>query len=156
MFHSLKDVIPDTITIKTHTKWKIQPINENSSLGKQIKYYRRLADIKQTDLSLKLGYSRDALHHIENKEMKLIDINLIKAVIEELNIKDKVNINDDYIAFLLDNPCKTIFILRQKMNLSRQEFAKVLDVSSTSVRRWECGNTNISRIMFEKLKKCMS
>ncbi len=145
LFDKLKDKLDTEITLKTHAVWKIPQINENSTLGQQIKYYRRIANIKQTDLCLKLGYTRQALHHIENREMKLIDINLIKDVIKELDIADKININDDYIAFLLDNPSKKIFELRKKMNLTRPKFADLINVSMTSVKRWENGNSNISR-----------
>ena len=42
------------------------------------------------------------------------------------------------------------------MNLTRQEFANMLEVSITSVRRWENGNSHISRNKYDKLKKCMS
>jgi len=153
MFLSLKDVIPTTIIIPTHTRNIVKSINKNSTLGEQIKYYRRRANIKQTDLSLKLGYSRDALRHIENEEMKLVDINLIKGIIDELNIADKININDDYIHFLLGNPRETIIDLRREMNLTLRSFANMLDVSATSVKRWECGNSLMSRAKFEQLKK---
>jgi len=156
MFCTLKDSIPSTITISTRPRRNIEPINKNSTLGEQLKYYRRMADINQTDLCEKLGYSKDALQHTENREMKLIDINLLKAVIKYLNIENKININDDYISFLLDNPYEKIINIRQSMNLTRQEFANMLDVSITSVRRWELGNSNITRTKFEQLKKCMS
>ena len=156
LFYKLKDIIPNTITLGTHTIRKVEPINENSTLGEQIKYFRRLADIKQTDLSLKLGYSRDALHHIENREMKLLDINLIKAVIEELDIADKIRINDDYITFLLDNPHEKIRAMRKNANLSIRKFADMIGVNPTSVKRWEYGKSNISRKQFDIFKKCMS
>lgn len=156
MFYELKDALPYEVIIKTHAKWKVPTIDKNSSLGEQIKYYRRLANIKQKDLSLKLGYTRQALHHIENMEMKLLDINLIKDVIKELDIEDKININDDYIIFLLDNPHQTIIFLRKKLKLTRPKFAEMLGCSITSIKRWENGNTLISRAKFEQLKKCMS
>lgn len=156
IFYELKDIIPTTITIRTHTKRILKPIDENSTLGEQIKYYRMQQDIKQTDLSFKLGYSRDALHHIENREMKLIDVNLIKDVIKELDIKDKIIINDDYVEFLLNSPCERLLNIRQNMNMTRQQFADMLDVSITSVRRWERGNSHISRNKYNKLKRCMT
>lgn len=156
LFYDLQDKIQTTITIRTHTKRILKPIDENSTLGEQIKYYRMQQDIKQTDLSLKLGYSRDALHHIENKEMKLIDVNLIKDVIKELDIKDKIIINDDYVEFLLNSPCERLLDIRQNMNMTRQQFADMLDVSITSVRRWERGNSHISRNKYNKLKRCMT
>lgn len=127
-------------------------LTKNSSIGKQIKYYRKLANLKQEDLSLKLGCSKDALQHIENREMKLVDINLLKKIIKDLDIEDKININDDYIKFLLNNPCKTIYKIRNELGLSRKEFSEILDVSITSIRRWELGNSHISRSKYNKLK----
>lgn len=122
-------------------------------MGEQIKYYRSIDDIKQTDLGLKLNFHRSTLNHLENKDMKLVNVELIKGVIEELRIKDKININDDYIAFLLDNPCEKILSIRKKKKLTRQQFADLLGVSDTSIRRWELGNSHISRKKFERLKK---
>ena len=46
--------------------------------------------------------------------MKLVNVELIKGVIKELGIEDKININNDYISFLLDNPCKKILSIRKK------------------------------------------
>lgn len=133
----------------------VPKINKNSTLGQQIKHYRRYKNIKQTDLSIKLGFERSALHNLENYPTKLVNVNLIKGIIEELGIKDKLKINDDYITFLLDNPCDKITAIRNELNLTRQQFADMLDVNITSVRRWELGNCHISRAKYEQLKRCM-
>lgn len=122
-------------------------------MGEQIKYYRSIDDIKQVDLSKKLNFHDSTIKHLENKEMKLVNVNLIKGVIEELGIKDKISINDDYISFLLDNPCEKILDIRKKKKLSRQKFADLMGVSDTSVRRWELGNSHISRKKYERLKQ---
>lgn len=47
LFDKLKDKLETEITLKTHAVWKIPQIDENSTIGQQIKYYRRLANIKQ-------------------------------------------------------------------------------------------------------------
>lgn len=141
--------------IKTNTRRQLKPINKKSTVGEQIKYYRMLKDIKQTDLSLKLGYELGAICNLENNDLKLVNVDLIKGVICELEIEDKIIINDDYINFLLNNPCEQIIRIRKGLNISRQKFADMLDVSLTSVRRWERGNCHISRSKYEKLKKSM-
>ena len=102
-------------TLTTHTCRQVEPITSKSTLGEQIKYYRSIDDIKQTDLGIKLNFHRSTLNHLENKDMKLINVELIKGIIEELNIQDKININDEYISFLLDNPCDKIIEARQKL-----------------------------------------
>lgn len=156
MFDKLKYKLETEITLKTHAKWKIPQIDENSTLGEQIKYYRRLANIKQTDLCLKLGCDRGVLDHLENRELKLVNIKLIKDVIKELNIEDKIIINDDYIAFLLDNPIKTILDFRKKNNFKRVDLAKMLDKDISVIKKWETGKSQMTRASYNKLKKCMS
>ena len=47
--------------------------------------------------------------------------------------------------------CPACRVLEKK--LTRQQFADLLGVSDTSVRRWELGNSHISRKKFEGLKK---
>ena len=99
LFDKLNDNLETEVTLKTHTKWKIPQPDKNSIIGQQIKYYRKLANIKQTDLCLKLGYDRCVLDHLENRELKLVNVKLIKNIIKELDIEDKIVMNDDYIAF---------------------------------------------------------
>ena len=84
--------------------------------------------------------------------MKLVNVELIKGIIEELYIQDKININDEYISFLLDNPCNKIIQARQKLKLSRKDFATLIGVDKSSERRWELGNHHISRKKYERLK----
>lgn len=156
LFCKLKDKLDAEVTLKTHAIWKIPQINENSTLGEQIKYYRRLANIKQADLCLKLGCDRGVLDHLENRELKLVNIKLIKDIIKELDIVDKININDDYIAFLLDNPIQTILDFRKKNNLKQIDLAKMLDKDISVIKKWETGKSQMTRASYDKLKKCMS
>lgn len=156
LFDKLKDKLDTEIIIHTSPTWKIPRINENSTLGEQIKYYRRLANIKQTDLCLKLGCDRGVLDHLENRKLKLVNINLIKDIIKELNIEDKIIINDDYIAFILDNPSKTILDFRKENNLKRIDLARMLDKDISVIKKWETGKSQMTRASYNKLKKCMS
>ena len=105
---------------------------------------------------MKLGYGKDCIRCLENRELKLVDIDLINAVIEELNIRDKIRINDEYINFLLGDPQKAISGFRKRENLTKQELADMLGVWKSSIRAWETGKTLISRAKFEQLKRCMS
>ncbi len=156
LFNKLKDKLDTEITLKTHAKWKIPQIDKNSTIGQQIKYYRRLANIKQTDLCLKLGCNRGVLDHLENRELKLVNVKLIKDIVKELDIENKIVMNDDYIAFLLDNPIQTILDFRKKNNLKRIDLAKMLDKDISVIKKWETGKSQMTRASYNKLKKCMS
>ena len=156
LFYKLQKKIDTELIIHTLPNWKIPKINENSTLGEQIKYYRRLANVKQGDLCKKLGCDRGVLDHLENRELKLVNIKLIKDIIKELNIEDKIVINDDYIAFLLDNPIKAILDFRKKNNLRRIDLARMIDKDISVIKRWENGKSQMTRASYNKLKKCMS
>lgn len=156
LFYKLKDKLDAEVTLKTHAVWKIPQIDENSTLGEQIKYYRRLANIKQTDLCLKLGCDRGVLDRLENRELKLVNVKLIKDVIKELDIEDKIVINDDYIGFLLDNPIQTLLDFRKKNNLKQIDLAKMLGKSLSVVKSWETGKAQITRTSYNKLKRFFS
>lgn len=149
----INKIIPLTFKLKTHTKRQLKPINKNSSLGEQIKYYRMLLDIRQIDLAFKLGVEVSTLKNIENREPKAVNLKLIKQILDELNIQDKVKINDDYISFLLDNPSVKIKEIRNSLGMNRQKFADLLGVYISSIKKWENGKTQISRKKYEKLKE---
>ena len=152
LFDKLKDKLDVSITLKTHAKWKIPQINGNTTLGEQIKYYRRLANIKQTDLCLKLGCDRGVLDRLENRELKLVNVKLIKDIIKELDIEDKIVMNDNYIAFLLDNPSRTILDFRKKNNLKRIDLARMLGKSVSVIKNWETGKSQMTRASYNRLK----
>ena len=152
VFEQIRDSFDANIVFRTQPTWKNPPINENSSLGEQIRYYRRAANIKQTDLCKKLGCTRSTLNSLENDKLKVISIETLKAVLHELHIEDKVIVHDDYIRFLLSGSAKKIFTLRKSMNMTRTEFADWLGISFTAVKHWENGYNIISRGMYEKIK----
>lgn len=155
LFDKLKDKLETEVTLKTHAVWKIPQINENSTLGEQIKYYRRLANIRQTDLCLKLGCDRGVFNRLENKELKLVNVKLIKDIIKELDIADKIVINDDYIAFLFDNPSQTILDFRKKHNLKQVDLARMLGKSVSVIKNWESGKSQLTRASYDKLKSIL-
>ena len=155
LFDKLKDKLETSITLKTHAVWKISQINENSTIGQQIKYYRRLANIKQTDLCLNLGCDRGVLDHLENRELKIVNVKLIKDIIKELDIEDKIVMNDDYIAFLLDNPIQTILDFRKNNNLKQIDLAKMLETSLSAIKNWETGKSQMTRASYNKLKNIL-
>ena len=69
-----------SFTLTTHTCRQVKPITAESTLGEQIKYYRSIDDIKQTDLGVKLNFHRSTINHLENRDMKLVNVELIKGI----------------------------------------------------------------------------
>lgn len=72
----IKDKLNFKYEVKVDNPIILNPIDENSSFGVQIKYYRKLLRIEQQDLADK--YRSIYFYCIENK------------VYKQLNIKDKI------------------------------------------------------------------
>lgn len=54
----IKDKVQMKYEIKVEKPVIVEPIDENSSFGEQIKYHRKLLRIEQQDLADKLGIDR--------------------------------------------------------------------------------------------------
>lgn len=63
---------------------------------------------------------------------------------------------DDYSRFLYDEPVDQIRCARERLGLSRREFAKLIGVGEKSVRDWEMGRKKVSKKSWEKLKDYLS
>ena len=155
LFENLKNELDTKIVINIPPVWKMPKITENSTIGEQIKYYRRLANVKQSDLCEKIGCERGALMCLENKDIKLANTNVIKGVIKELNIENKIIINDDYVSFTLNNPSKEIVNFRKKNKLKVIDLSKMIKTETSVIKRWESGKAQITRKSYDKLKKYM-
>lgn len=153
--NKLRNELDTPITKHTTPTWKIPVIDENSGIGQQIKYYRRILNVKQTDLCAKLGCKRGVLNQLENREIKLINIDIIQGILKELNIEDKINMNDDYIAFILNNPSETIVNFRNNNNLKISDLSKMIKTNVNVIKKWEKGTEQITRNSYNKLKSCM-
>ena len=157
IFKKLKNIYNSKVQYKLSPTWNIPNIsNDEHNIGSKIKHIRRKYNIKQSELASAIGYNVQSIRTIENYDIKLINTDLLIKIIKELEKYEKIDINDEYISFIINDPCKKIRDIRKSLNLSRQEFANKINTSITSVRRWENGSNNISRKMYERLKKCMS
>lgn len=156
LFNKLSNTITPCITLKTHASWRVPKIDENSTFGQQIKYYRRLANIKQTDICSQIGCDRIVLRHLENEHLEFVNIKLLKQILKILNIENIITINDEYIAFLLDNPAQKLRQYRKDNGLSGKDFAQKIGVNIKNYRIWEQQKGNPSRSNFNKLKEILN
>lgn len=152
IINMIKDKLNLKYEVKVDNPIILNPIDENSSFGEQIKYYRKLLRIEQQDLADKLNIDRYTLYCIENKVYKqLFSPDIILKIIEELNIKDKIIWNDNYIEFVLYGRGNRIREFRKKENISRYELALKLNVQYGTIKKWENNTAIISRHKFNEL-----
>lgn len=129
------------------------PMVNNASVGSQIKYYRELKGITQEELGKAVGISKYTIRRIENQEMLLVNLPLLDKLVAYLEIKDKINYEDDYLRFIKNNPVSQIKAYRKKKNITMYQLSIILNTSYGTVKRWESGKQTISRKCFERLKE---
>lgn len=152
------NLINDTYTLFVKDDIKTINIDENSTLGNQIKYARQLKGITQEELARTLGVDSCTIKQIENKTYKqLHSTTIITNIIDYLDIRDKIKINDDYLEFILKKKQHEIFDFRIKYNIALIDFANMIDVYPKTIIKWEKDQSTISRKKFEKyieIKNC--
>lgn len=156
IFNKIKNKTKLTYTYNLHANRQLPKLNKQSTIGTKIKYYRRLANIKQEDLASKLNVSRDSIMAIENRKKYFYDVELLNRVVDILDIRDKLKKSNTYEGFILNNPSEQIKSYRLENKLSRNELASKLNVYYSTVLLWEKGRILMNKdnyIKFSKLKK---
>lgn len=97
IFTSVSNILKTNANIKDNYKYPIKQyidpieINESSSIGDQIKYYRQLRGIQQKDVAKLIDINRYTMYQLENKEYKqLYDKKNLQDVISFLDIEDTI------------------------------------------------------------------
>lgn len=123
---------------------------KGTSFGSQIKYYRVLKGMNQEELAKAVGMTKHGIRHIENDEMRLVNLSLLDKLVAYLNIEDKIQY-DDYIQFIKNNPAAQIKAYRKKKNITMYELSNLLNTDYTTVKRWEGGKSVLSKESYKKL-----
>lgn len=148
------NLINDTYTLFVKDDIKTINIDENSTLGNQIKYARQLKRITQEELARTLGVDSCTIKQIENKTYKqLHSTTIITNIIDYLDIRDKIKINDDYLEFILKKKQHEIFDFRIKYNIALIDFANMIDVYPKTIIKCEKDQSTISRKNLKNISK---
>lgn len=133
-----------TIILKIKSR-KLSKIKKDKSFGNRLKYHRIKKGLTQTELANRLNISRDVILNLENKDKQLYNVKIIKDILSIIDEDKKIEINDDYLNFVLNNPGQKIRLYREKYNLNKNEFAQLIGVSRKTVRCWENESNVISK-----------
>ena len=130
-------------------------IDDASSFGKQINYFRKLKNIRAKDMAKALNIGYSTILRIENdnfnRKLNHQSIIILNKIIDYMDIRDKLNFsNNDYLNFILNKQSSTIAELKEK--IGRIKLAKKLKVSADSVTRWINNEVVISKENYAKLK----
>lgn len=136
----------------------MEEINDETSIGKQIKYFRKINNTRITDMAVKLGIGYNTIVRLEeqsdNRNLNHKSIQIINKIINYLDIRDKLNFsNNEYLDFILNKQSSAIKELKDK--IGRMEIANELNVTPDSVNRWIASDIVISRKHYHQIKKML-
>ncbi len=122
-----------------------------------IEYYRRLAGIKQRDLSEALGVSHAAISQWE-KGSRVPDLTTIIKLSELLNAPADflLDLNKEYGDTYGKAGSNRLGYYRKKANLTQDDVAEKLGVSKAAVSLWECGKVIPTEDTLYKLSRIYS
>ena len=130
-------------------------IDDASSFGKQINYFRKPKNIRAKDMAKALNIGYNTILRIENdnfnRKLNHQSIIILNKIIDYMDIRDKLNFsNNDYFDFILNKQPSIIAELKEK--IGRIKLAKELKVSADTVTRWINNEVVISKENYAKLK----
>ena len=140
------------------TSFNMEEINDETSIGKQIKYFRKINNIRITDMAEELEIGYNTIVRLEeqsdNRNLNHKSIQIINKIIDYLDIRDKLNFsNNEYLDFILNKQSSAIKELKDK--IGRMEIANELNVTPDSVNRWITSDIVISRKHYHQIKKML-
>lgn len=124
--------------LRKTTSFNMEEINDETSIGKQVKYFRKINNVRITDMAVELGIGYNTIVRLEeqsdNRNLNHKSIQIINKIIDYLDIRDKLNFNNnDYLDFILNKQSLTIKKLKDK--IVRMEIASELNINPDSVNR---------------------
>lgn len=136
----------------------MEEINDETSIGKQVKYFRKINNIRITNMATELGIGYNTSVRLEeqsdNRNLNHKSIQIINKIIDCLEIRDKLNFNNnDYLDFILNKQSLTIKKLKDK--IVRMEIASELNINPDSVNRWITSDVVISKRNYYQIKKML-
>lgn len=140
------------------TSFNMEEINDETSIGKQVKYFRKINNIRITNMATELGIGYNTSVRLEeqsdNRNLNHKSIQIINKIIDCLEIRDKLNFNNnDYLDFILNKQSLTIKKIKDK--IVRMEIASELNINPDSVNRWITSDVVISKRNYYQIKKML-
>ena len=125
-----------------------------STVGGRIKFYRLTKGLTQIELANIADLNVSTIIRYEDNQVEYA-LEICNRIAQSLEINPKL-IYDDYLNFLASDYQQSIRKTRKKLKLTQKEFANLLGLNLSSVRRWESGRAYPSRENYIKLIKLFS
>ena len=123
--------------------------DEIDNVPDRLRWCRHEMGLMQKEVAARVGISRYRYIELETGICQAYHFD----VMDKLSAFYNVPLNyllDDYNRFLVKGQAEQLTAYRERMGLSRKEFAIQTGIPETSVREWEKGRKRISRASWER------
>ena len=123
--------------------------DEIDNVPDRLRWCRHEMGLMQKEVAARVGISRYRYIELETGICQAYHFD----VMDKLSAFYNVPLNyllDDYNRFLVKGQAEQLTAYRERMGLSRKEFAIQTGIPETSVREWEEGRKRISRASWER------
>lgn len=128
---------------------------ELRSVPERLRWCRYQLGLVQKEVAERTGIAQTLYEEMERGDCREYPAYAVDKLAElyQVPVDDLL---DGYSRFLYDGPVDQIRAARERLGLSRGEFARLADVGDKSVRDWEMGKKKVSRESWERLKAYLS
>lgn len=147
--HSFRPLLAHTFT---ETERMIQTDPEAlETTADKLRYYRHVHGLEQQEVAVYIGLYRGTYAGYETPGTRdYYPVDKLTTLAELFNVPLEYLL-DDYNRFLYKGQGRQVQALRERMGLSRREFADRLDVWPSTVRDWETDSVRMTKQTWEKL-----
>ena len=123
-----------------------------TSVSDKLKWYRYQNGLLQSQVAKAIGVDRTTYSRYEENVIDTYPLDKLSKAAElfQINI---TSLLDDYNLFLYNGQGQQIKKLRKSLKLTQSEFAKYIDTSLGTLKKWEQNCVNIQKKPFKKLSE---
>ena len=149
--HSFRPLLAHTFA-ETERMVQIAPEALTTTADK-LRYYRHVHGLEQQEVAVYVGLYRGTYAGYETPGARdYYPLDKLSALAKLFDVPLEYLL-DDYNAFLYKGQGRQVQTLRERMGLSRREFADKFGVWTTTVRDWETEPVRMTKQTWEKLFK---
>ena len=148
--HSFKFVTHKNVSEAQKFLSKFTDADEIKTVADKLRYYRYKKGLYKNDVADYIGIDRCTYKDYETLDRDYYPANMMDKIAELFEV-DVYVLLDEYNKFLYDGQGKYIKELRNQLNITQKELAKMMGVELGKVKRWEQDKVRMFKYTWEKL-----
>lgn len=148
--HSFLYQLPSRISDRERYMLLYKSAVELSSTAEKLKYFRYKNFLYQEQVAELVGLDRSTYSYYEDCSRKFYSFEILEKIAHLYSVPI-TELLDDYTLFLYNGQGQAIKTFRKKRGFTQQTFADYLNVSKTTIRKWEKEVVHISKEYYQKL-----